>query len=195
MRTVRQEIGGLGNLMFKQAFLLGKLLDGEIPDVYLQSTKYWKQHEDAIKATFSSGIERNPYISLHIRRGDYVNNPFYVDLTKTQYYQQAIKHFPGEKFLIFCKDNQGRDMEDREWVINFVRFELRIKVKDFDLAPLKYSETDDLNLMAGCKGHIMANSSFSWWGSYLGGGETVCPANWFTDGVQRTELLDEWKKI
>jgi len=33
--------------------------------------------------------------------------------------------------------------------------------------------------MSWCNGHIIANSSFSWWGSYLGGSTTVAPKNWF----------------
>ena len=37
----------------------------------------------------------------------------------------------------------------------------------------------DLVAMARCDRHVIANSSFGFWGAYLGGGETVTPAQWF----------------
>lgn len=192
MLNVRQQIGGLGNLMFKEAFLLGKLLDGEIPDVYVQNSKYWAKHAETIKSIFSLGIGAVDRVALHLRRGDYVLTDFHTNLADTTYYQEAVKNFPGENFLVFCKDNQGRDTDDRAWARTFLD-SLDIT---WEFAPLETSETQDLNLMASCKSVIMANSSFSWWGAFLGNHQTViCPKNWFTDGVQRTELLDDWIQL
>jgi hypothetical protein len=37
----------------------------------------------------------------------------------------------------------------------------------------------DMCLMSMCDGHIIANSSFSWWGAWLGKGKTVAPKRWF----------------
>ena len=194
MLPVRQSIGGLGNLMFKQAYLYAQFRDGNIPDIYLQSPKYWLNYQDEIRQLFSENIPaKNNYISLHIRRGDYVNNSFYVDLTSTDYYQRATTLFPDKDFLVFCKDNQNEnvDTRDRRWTIDFMT-SLGVP---FKMAPKDNSETEDLNLMASCEGHIMANSSFSWWASFLGGGQTVAPKQWFTDGVQRIDLLDNWTVI
>ena len=45
-----------------------------------------------------------------------------------------------------------------------------------------YMENDlnvDLCVMSWCNAHIIANSSFSWWGAWLGGGKTIAPKNWF----------------
>lgn len=190
MKSVREQIGGLGNLMFKQAFILGQFLDEAIPDVYLQSEKYWIKHRDTIKKTFDWGIGQDDRVALHIRRGDYVDNSFYVDLTQTDYYIKAIAMFPNEKFLIFCADRQGRDGQDRIWCRNWAKN----KGINFEMW-WSESETEDMNKMASCKGIIGANSSFSWWAAFLSNAKCVFPKDWFTDGVQRTELLEEWIKI
>ena len=53
--------------------------------------------------------------------------------------------------------------------------------------------------MAGCKGHIIANSSFSWWAAYIAPqeGKVVAPSalNWHPDGVERTKCPKEWVRI
>lgn len=190
MLKIRNQIGGVGNLMFKQAYIIGKHLDGEIPDIYVQSYKYWDKHKDYIKRHFSEGIDYDGRIGLQIRRGDYVDNPFYVDLCNTDYYERAMEMFPGERFLIFCADRQGRDGKDRIWVKNWAKQ----KGLDCDFWWSK-SETDDLNKLASCKGRIIANSSFGWWAGFLGEGTTVAPKEWFADGVQRVDLPKHFKVI
>ena len=182
--------------MFKQAFLYAIWKEGIIPDIYLQSVRYWDTCQDDIREMFGQGIgEKIDKVSLHIRRGDYVNNNFYVDLWQTDYYKKAIAMFPEDtKFIVFCRDNQSweTDKADREWC----RKNLKPLLGDrFELPPKENTEVEDMNLMANCKAHIMANSSFSWWASYLGGGRTIAPKAWFSDGVQRTELMPEWEVI
>ena len=85
MVKLRQLFGGLGNAMFQYAYLYGQLEDGVIPNIYLQDEKYFQKHRNKIKRLFGGGIGHIDKVSLHIRRGDYINNPFYVDLTKTDY--------------------------------------------------------------------------------------------------------------
>jgi len=194
MRPIRQQIGGLGNLMFKQAYLYAQVWDGNIPDEYLQDEKYWVKYKDKIKALFGTDLIKSDYVSLHIRRGDYVNNPFYIDLTQTDYYDKAITLFPKEKFLVFCADRQGGsdDVLDQEWVMNWLEAKYGKRFKLFQ----GFTEVYDFNAMAGCRGgHIMANSSFSWWASYIGGGKVVAPLQWFKDGVSRITLPEEWIKL
>jgi hypothetical protein len=196
MKAVRQTIGGLGNLMFKQAYLWSQMRDGMIPDVYVQSERFFKKYNDEVKQLFGDGIGFTDKVSIHIRLGDYVNNEFYVNLLETDYYKKAISIFPNDTFLLFCADRQHPyDRDDREIAVNFIS--TIIPRNRFELYEGK-DEIDDLNKMASCQSNIMANSSFSWWASYLNKNpdkKVICPAQWFSDGLQRCELLDEWIKI
>lgn len=195
MKIPRKLWGGLGNSMFQHAYILAQKKKGEIPDIYLQDEKYFENCKDEIKQIYGEGIVPSNYVSLHIRRGDYVNNSFYVDLTQTDYYDKAIAEFPDRKFLVFCADRQtgSDDVSDQEWCMEWLEanFGKRFKLfKGFDAI-------SDMNNMAGCNGHIGANSSFSWWASYLGEGKVVMPSNdnWHTDGVERTVCLKEWLRF
>lgn len=191
MDSVRKTIGGVGNLLFKQSYLMGQVLDGVIPDVYVQSSEYWSKHREQIRSAFSGKIGSKDLTALHLRRGDYVDTDFHVKLWETDYYKKAVEFFPStERFLVFYKDNQGKDDEDRLWCAKFMT---DLVGSRWSFAPSETSETEDLNLMASCKNIIMANSSFSWWAAFLGIHKVIiCPKNWFTDGIQRTELLNDW---
>ena len=197
MKKVREEIGGLGNLLWKESYIWAQMRDGVVPDIYVQSYKYWEKYADEIRVRFSRGIGSIDKIALHIRRGDYLKaTQFHANLWDTDYYREAIKHFPNEKFLVFCKDNQGeaQDQDDREWCLANIPF-LGI---DFEMHE-HGMETDDLNSLAACKGIIGANSSFAFWGAFLGNPnkKVVMPKEerWFVDGVRRTELPDAWIKL
>lgn len=207
MKKARNVIGGLGNLMFKQAYLIGQMLDGEIPDVYVQQYSRWSKYSNIIKATFMEGIKPGsiPKTSLHIRRGDYLKHTgVYVDLTKTDYYRKAVDYMDttleidGERplYLVFCKDNQGweQDKSDRQWCREYLDTFMKGR---YELVSKDNKEEDDLNLMASCWTHIGANSSFSWMAAFLGGGLTVMPREWFVEGAeaQAVEMLPEWKLI
>lgn len=197
MKTARNVIGGLGNLMFKQAFLWGKMMDGEIPDVYVQSEKYWAKHAHQIKTMYSEGIKPVDAVALHIRRGDYVDNSFYVNLWKTDYYQKALALFPTERFLVFCRDNQNvaTDKADRQWCRDNLD---PLIAGRYELPSMYNKEHEDLNLMAGCKSIIGANSSFSWWAAFLGEHDKIIMPSvdkWYDDGLERTECPIEWTRL
>ncbi len=197
MNKIRQSIGGLGNLLFKQAFIIGQVLDGNIPDVYVQDYHHWEKHADAIRKIFGDGIGRTEKVAVHVRRGDYLKaSDFHLDLFTTDYYQKAVKEFPDAKFLVFCRDRQDSDLDysDRKWCEIY----LPAILGDFEFAPTTLDDTDDLNLMASCTGHIMANSTFSWWAAFLNPNKDkkiVCPNRWFTDSRQRVALPPEWKQL
>jgi len=65
------------------------------------------------------------------------------------------------------------------------------------LDPTNYeNEIDALNTMASCQEIIIANSSYSWWGSYLANSKkTVSPSDWFGDELKRTkDIKDLYRK-
>lgn len=202
MQASRNVVGGLGNLMFIKAFLLGQVLEGKIPDTYVQQYSRWKQWHSHIKAAFSEGIEPKfiDMVAIHIRRGDYLKHKeVYVDLTETQYYKEAVKYFPDDKFLIFCKDNQGweQDKNDRQWCRDFLDTFIPGR---YELVNKDGLEHEDLNLMASCKARIGANSTFSWWACFLGDGRNFMPRAWFTvqgkqSGIQEVEMLPSWNLL
>lgn len=173
--------GRLGNQMFQLAYIYAQMKRGEIPDIYVQGEKYFSDVKDDIKKMYGEGIATLPYVAIHVRRGDYVNNPFYVDLFKDGYYQKAMAEFPNEQFMVFSDD------------IAWCKEQEIFKGCEFSEGQ---NEVSDLNLMASCKSIIMANSSFSWWGAWLGSHEKViAPQSWFSDEIQRVELLDSWIQI
>lgn len=198
MKTVREEIGGLGNLLFKEAFLWMLFREGTIPDIYLQTNKFWEKYEDEIRRRFSSDIGKIDKVALHVRRGDYLKAAqFHKNMWDTDYYKKAVALFPkGTKFLVFCRDNQSKaqDDDDREWCLKNIP-QLGI---EFEMWP-HAEETGDLNAMASCTDIIGANSSFSWWAAFLNphGGKKVFPteSQWFVDGKPRCDLLPGWSRI
>ncbi len=171
--------GRMGNQMFMIAYIYAEMRRGRIPDIYVQSDEYFSDYEKEIKLLFGANIEPINQVAIHVRRGDYVNNPFYVDLMETPYYEQAMAQFPNESFLVFS--------DDIEWCKKQEIF------KDCEFSG--GDEITDFNRMAGCKGVIMANSSFSWWASYLNKGKVIAPKLWYGDGKERTTTLDKWIKI
>lgn len=179
--------------MFQFAYIYSQMKRGLIPDIYIQTDEYFKDFESDIKAMFGTGISFDPRIALHIRRGDYVGNSFYTDLSATDYYKKAIDMFPGERFLVFCKDRQpgNKDSEDMKWVKEYLTPLLGDRFDIWD----GVDEIADMNKMAGCKDIIMANSSFSWWAAYLNPNpikKVIAPKQWFSDGVERVKLPKEW---
>lgn len=182
--------GRLGNQMFQFAYLKAEELDGNIPDVYVQDEVFFEKHKETIKAMYGQDIVPIDQVAIHVRRTDYVDNPFYFDLFKDGYYERAMAEFPGEEFVVFS--------DDIEWCKQQPIF----KGCEFSEGN---SEIEDMNYMAGCKGIIIANSSFSWWAAYLGDDnkKVVAPLEWYTlkaDGDNNvktpyTGLPEKWKRI
>jgi hypothetical protein len=171
--------GRLGNQLFQIAYLssqakkLGR-------DRYFQDLDLFDEMEEEVKLLFKVGIEPIDMVAVHIRRGDYVGHPLYVDLTLTDYYDKAMKEFIDADFLVFS--------DDIKWAKEYFA----------DRDDVEFCEEEDpvkaLNLMAGCKGVIMANSTFSWWAGRLSTGKVIAPKQWFKNG-DTINLLDIWQKI
>lgn len=191
MINTRKYFGGFGNSLFQYAYIYAKARKGEIPDIYLQNPAFFEPYGEEIRVMFGEGVEPIDMVSLHVRRGDYIGNPFYIDLNETDYYDEAMDKFPDDtKFLVFCADRQkgSDDKSDLEWCKE------RFQGDQFEFWQ-GANEIEDFNAQAGCKGHIIANSSFSWWAAYVGGGKTVCPSRWYGDGKPGIPCPAEWIMI
>ncbi len=181
MQKITDFSGRLGNQLFQFSYIYAQFRDGYIPDIYVQDYTYFDKYKEEIKKIFGSGINSIDYIAVHIRRGDYVNNPFYVDLWETNYYEKAMAEFPNERFMIFS--------DDIEWCKNnFIGKEYTFNDDEVDY--------EAMNTMASCKGIICANSSFSWWSAYLSNAKKIIiPDQWFNDGIERVISPPNWKKL
>lgn len=159
---------------------------------YFQTEKYFKHIEKEIREdfTFKNNImdpcrrmmnKLGDRVSIHIRRADYMKENEFLGL---QYYSKALSHFKNENFIIFSDDTQWcKEQElfssDRFFVSSFNKF-------------------IDLCLMSLCSGHIIANSTFSWWGAWLSNSSTIIsPNKWFGRKENDTQdvIPDNWIKI
>lgn len=166
---------------------------------YYQSHKYFSHNRKKIISLLNIEelknnvsrkyhLEAHERISIHIRRGDYLKLKEYHTNLDLSYYKKAIDFFgKDKKYIIFSDDIQ--------WC-----------KKAFNFIPdVIYSECnndwEDLILMSLCRGNIIANSSFSWWGAWLNEGETkkvIAPKKWFSDKtrINTSDLYElTWIKI
>lgn len=113
-------------------------------------------------------------VSLHIRRGDYALAAEGKIVLPDSYYTQAIarmrEHLSDPVFYVFSDDiAAARGLLPRAVRTVFVDHN-----DDF-------SSHEDLRLMSNCRHHILANSSFSWWGAWLNGRAekvVIAPRHW-----------------
>ena len=157
---------------------------------YYQTEKYFVHIEDEIRKDFTfkpeltvictDFIKSNfdtEVISLHIRRGDYLENPNHP-IQDLLYYQTALSKLPDIPVIIFS--------DDPEWVYNQELF-----VSDRYSISDNNSTSADLCLMSMCNYHIIANSSFSWWGAWLGRSKKViAPTQWFGGSCVNKSVKD-----
>lgn len=160
---------------------------------YWQTEKYFCENSAQIRMDLSlkhappartSDMERRirgvNAISMHIRRGDYVTNPTtaaFHGVLPLEYYRAAADimrtSMRDAHFFVFS--------DDQRWARQNV---------DFD-APLTFVDSHDpgeahldMWLMSSCRHHIIANSSFSWWGAWLNprpDKTVIAPKKWFNE--------------
>ena len=150
---------------------------------FFQTEKYFKHIEKQIRKdfTFKDDIKNecddlikqftNP-IALHIRRGDFVwNNKNHPPLS-LDYYKSALELFDSDREVIIFSD-------DTEWCK-----EQELFADDRFAVAEGGDQFYDLCLMSMCDDFIIANSTFSWWGAWLGNrGKVVAPKNWFGEAL------------
>ena len=153
---------------------------------YFQSEKNFGEHDALIREQFEfvseisdkchELIPEEPCVSLHVRRGDYLQLSDTHTNMDREYYEQAMSECKNQRPLVFS--------DDPEWC------KQEMKWLGEDAIFFSNSQEIDLCLMTLCNSHIIANSSFSWGGAYLGGGSTYAPKNWFAERGPK-----DWKDI
>lgn len=153
---------------------------------YFQSERYFEDISDTVRkelqlahplspeaSVFADMIEHDerPPISLHVRRGDYVTHPDFGGIADEAYYARAIamirSKVPDAHFYIFsddipwCKEN--------------------IDIADAVFVSSTLPDYETLHLMSRCNHHIIANSTFSWWGAWCNARTdkiVIAPTRW-----------------
>ena len=149
--------------------------------------------ESSILRDFVRELSGEIYVSVHIRRGDYLANPdSYMGICTEDYYKAAIEYIrkkePDAKFIFFS--------DDMEWVKN------NICVSDALFCEKSmftdYEDWFDMYLMSQCRHNIIANSSFSWWGAWLNFNKNkivVAPNKWLGYSDTPDIWCKEWVRL
>jgi hypothetical protein len=148
---------------------------------FFQSEKYFIHCETEIRTLFTPKTEllsqlrecfgkilEEKTCSVHVRRTDYVGHPLFADLSRGNYYEEALRHFDSETVFVCFSD-------DVNWCKSRFRDRRFIFIEGL-------RNIADLILISLCTGHIIANSSFSWWGAWLDprkDKKVIAPAAWF----------------
>lgn len=151
---------------------------------YWQSEKYFKKYRNEILYLFDFPYEmKEGIVSVHIRRGDYLNlRDKHPDITK-EWYEMAMAKFPGYKFKFFsddipyCRQTFGH-RSDCEFSANV-------------------DEISDLVEMASCEHNICSPSTFAWWGMWANKNENkkvIFPKLWFVENyhLNTKDIVPEW---
>jgi hypothetical protein len=135
-------------------------------------------------------------VSLHIRRGDYAQNPEtneYHGLMGINYYKSSIEILNSKlnnpTFFVFSDDKSyAKSLFDGK--------------ENFIVIDSKFEDYEELFLMSKCEHQIIANSSFSWWGAWLNQNKNknvIAPKNWFKNQEMQSKTKDlipkEWMRI
>lgn len=176
---------------------------------YWQSEKYFseKDVQDELRRDFATPrefwdsdcfvrwhrmITQSKAASIHFRRGDYLsggNVELYDGICTPEYYRRAIDlvldREPETVFYCFS--------DDKEYARQFADGSRFILVEDEEL-----SDKQELYLMSYCRNHILANSSYSWWGAWLNeqdGAVVVAPGRWLNTSDSEEIYRDNMIRI
>lgn len=161
---------------------------------FFQSEKWFENAKEEVRAAFPLKYypEYEGYVSIHVRRGDYVTNGNSFPPVDLIYIKDALYKVGVRKVLAFS--------DDLEWI--------KFAANQFNQFEWEFNEDTNeyeaLSKMASCSHHIIANSTFSWWSAWLGHNPNrivVSPhyENWFGPGFTgappKDLIPDNWTQI
>lgn len=154
---------------------------------FFQSEKYFSHCRQDILNAFQIPYKKlDGFVTMHIRRGDYLNFPDKHPVVTYEYISEAVKHFIsfGFKSFVVCSD-------DIKWC--------RVQLKPLELFGAVFSFSsgngpiEDLALLSCGQHFIGSNSSFSWWAYYLNQNPDkigIFPETWFGPGNSHLSTKD-----
>lgn len=189
--------------------------DGEIPlghiiflDGYWQCEDYFKDIRKELLEDFKLKVDLDSEnkkilnliksknsVSLHVRRGDYVENSKTNQVHGTcslDYYKKAIeyikKNVKNPHFFIFSDD------------IDWCKENIKLRKEESFFVDINSPEKGyfDLELMKNCKHFIIANSSFSWWGAWLSENSKkiiIAPKQWLRSKDEGELVPKSWIRL
>ena len=134
-------------------------------------------------------IQESNSVGVHIRRGDYVTLGLIA--CNIKYYEGCIKKMNEmEKDAVFFVFS-----DDIPWVRENLHVDAKLVYVDNN-----NPSPEDMRLLYSCNHFIMSNSTFSWWGAFLGkypAKKVMCPRFWDAKNIKRESdlILDEWIKV
>jgi len=172
-------------------------------DGYWQSEKYFADISGIIRREFTvkvpwtgenkelgEQINSCESVSLHVRRGDYSSDPHTNKVhgcCGIDYYLRCVEFINSKlkhaHFFAFSDDPQ--------WVADNLKLPYSMTIVGHNNMSKEY---EDLRLIGQCKHHIIANSSFSWWGAWLNPREdkiVFAPKQWFGNEEQASRKMDD----
>lgn len=142
-------------------------------------------------AEYLKKIRNTNSVSVHVRRGDYVNHFMHGNIANKCYLQNSIDYIKDKienpHFFVFS--------DDIEWAKSNLHFH-------GSNATFVTGNSDgveqDIILMSHCKHNILANSSFSWWAQFLNSNPekiVITPEYWFNQPTGNVKELIVEKAI
>jgi hypothetical protein len=158
--------------------------NGSILDGYWQNPDYFKDIESELRdefklkvhKTFFTDLDDKVRVSIHVRRGDYLQNKNLAihGVLPKNYYSEAISIIERstkiDEIIIFS--------DDIKWAKENLIFSYKTVFSD----SFSNSAAEDMILMSKCKHNILANSTFSWWATWLNNNKNkivIAPKKWF----------------
>jgi hypothetical protein len=161
----------------------------QIVDEYIKLPEAEEKKVDALWDSILELKNKNDLqevVSIHIRRGDYLNLTNFHIILSQEWYKEALSHFNSECLYVIYSDDKTWA---KEWASN--------NLKHFYVADdVDYIE---LFLMSRSDSCILSPSSFSWFGAVLGAkkNKVICPDIWFRDYFKQKYMrnLSDWIEI
>jgi hypothetical protein len=200
------EISEISPFIFNKELLKTKISRNVTIRGFFQSEKYFINYKKDVLDLFKFPQTKNKIIlnylkkvknansvALHIRRGDYLNSDArnFHGILPYEYYKKSIKYIKSKvakpEIFVFSDD------------IELIKRTFLFLLEEKCIFVNTNSTIQDLYIMSRCKHFIIANSSFSWWGAWLGSykKKIICsPKKWVKAKLLTKDILPkEWKKI